>query len=440
MIRIDEDSFYNNFSPYLFEKLIDLHKKSVKNYDLLNRYYTGNHNIKNRKRSDPTLPNNIITANFAKYITDMAVGFFIGNPVVYTANCDIKAVTDKFYAQGIARIDTQLAKNLSVCGDAYELVYADSDAEPKSICLNPKNTFIVYDDTVERKKLCAVNYFVKENILTDSRNCVVRVYTKDMIYTFQSNTSEAKNLVLISEEPHYFGGVPVIYYVNNPECQGDFEQVISLIDAYNLLQSDRINDKEQFVNSFLLLLGIELDSSQAEELKKEKILLGDIGGDAKYLSKTLSETDTEILRKTLVDDIHKLSFVPDLTDDKFGGNITGVAIKYKIIAFNQLAKNKEQYFAGGLMERFGLYNYFLNIKSNVPIIPHTEIECVFKRNLPVNEYELSQTAVNLKGLVSDETLIAQFPFVTDAHEEYEIVKKQRAEENRSLTGLGGFGE
>ena len=47
----------------------------------------------------------------------------------------------------------------------------------------------------------------------------------------------------------------------------------------------------------LLLKGIEIDSEQARALKREKILQTDNDeyGDAKYLSKSLSEADTKVL-------------------------------------------------------------------------------------------------------------------------------------------------
>lgn len=440
MIRIDKTSFYDGFNIQMLEKLIAQHEKDLKDYDTLRDYYIGKHVINSRERKDPAAPNNKVTVNYAKYITDMTVGYFLGNPVTYSANYNIDGVTDRYYAQNMARIDTELAKNVSVYGESYELVYANSEAEPRSVCMNPKNTFIVYDDTVEFKKLCAINYFVQKDILTDSKACVVTVYTKEKIITYESQSDKAVNLDFMSETEHYFGDVPVIRYINNDELQGDFEQVISQIDAYNTLQSDRINDKEQFVDAFLLLLGIDIDTDQSKELKREKILCGDPGGEAKYLSKILTEADTEVLRNCIAEDIHKMSFVPDLTDDKFGGNLSGVAIRFKILAFDQMIKNKEQYFEDGLRERFGLYNHFLNVKANVPVVAQTEIDCIFKRNLPVNEYEISQMLVNLKDRVSEETLLGQLSFVTDPHEEAELAKKQRDESNRSLMDLGGYNE
>lgn len=129
--------------------------------------------------------------------------------------------------------------------------------------------------------------------------------------------------------------------------------------------SDRVNDKEQFVDAMLLLKGIEIDSEQARALKREKILQTDNDeyGDAKYLSKSLSEADTKVLRDDLKEDIFTTSMVPDLSDEKFGNNQSGVAIKYKILAFEQKTKDKEGYITKGLKERFKLYNHFLNLKK-----------------------------------------------------------------------------
>ena len=78
-------------------------------------------------------------------------------------------------------------------------------------------------------------------------------------------------------------------YRNNEEKQGDFEQMIPLIDAYNVLQSDRVNDKEQFVDAFLFLTGIDLDSEQAKKLREERILMGYEGATAQYLAKVITK-------------------------------------------------------------------------------------------------------------------------------------------------------
>ena len=72
----------------------------------------------------------------------------------------------------------------------------------------------------------------------DSYNRVT-VLTNNLII----NYAKDGKLVKGEESVHLFSKVPVIEYVNNSERLGDFEVVLPLIDAYNMLQSDRINDK-----------------------------------------------------------------------------------------------------------------------------------------------------------------------------------------------------
>ena len=208
-----------------------------------------------------------------------------------------------------------------------------------------------------------------------------------------------------------------------------------MIDAYNTLMSDRINDKVQFVDAFLLLLGIEIDSEQAKKLLREKILCGDTDAKAEYLSKVLSESDVEVLRKSIKDDIHQTSMVPDLSDENFGNNTSGVAIKYKLLVFEQLTLGKERLFEQGLRERFKMYMHFFEVKANMQSVPVYEVDIHFKRNLPANELELSQIVGNLCGTVSTETLLGILPFVCDAKEEAKLAAEEKAksEKNTILT-------
>jgi len=142
------------------------------------------------------------------------------------------------------------------------------------------------------------------------------------------------------------------------------------------------------------------------------------GADAKYLTKTLNEADTEILRAALAADIHKFSQTPDFTDQQFSGNASGVALKYKLLSLETLAKTKERFFREGLKKRIELFLNILAIKGVASIAPDN-VEMKFNRVLPVNEFEMTQIVTSLKGtgIVTDETLLALLPFDTDPAKE-----------------------
>ena len=321
---------------------------------------------------------------------------------------------------------SEIVKNMSIYGKAYELIYADEKSKPRSVRLDPEHTFVCYSQSAFEKPLFAVYYYKKYDLDGYCTGSICRVYDESFIYTYTGLDSYTA-LSLQNVEPHYFFDVPIIEYRNNTEMQGDFEQLITQIDAYNVLMSDRINDKEQFVNSLLFLCNCDLDTEQAKKLLVERILMGDGDAKAEYLSKVLNEADTKVLRDDIKDDIHRLSHVPDLSDESFGNNLSGVAIKYKLLGFEQHVKNKERNFAKTLRKRLEIYNNFLVTLNAMKEVPSHRVDIGFTYNLPANELEIAQMINYLKGLASDETLLERLPFITDAKEEVEIARREQAE-------------
>jgi len=402
----------------------------------LNNYYIGKHEIFNRTRENDGVKNNKVMINHAKYITDTNVGYLLGNPVDYQVgkdennepSYDIQPLLDAYKKQTINDLDTEIAKDVSIFGYQYEYVYANDEAEPRSCEIDNENAIIVYDDTVEHKKLFGLIYRPIYEGEKFKYWDIIYIDDKKEIH-YKSNdktlTKEGK------EKEHSFGKVPLICYKNNHEILGDFEPVISLIDAYNLLQSDRVNDKEQLVDAILCMYGFDFDEEQADQLRVSRMLANiPAEGRAEYLVKQLNENEVDVLRKTLETDIHKISMVPNMSDVNFIGNSSGVAIRYKLLAFEQNIKNKERYMEKGLMERFELYNHFLVTMSKMEEVPVEEVDAVFKRNLPSNDFETSQMINNLADLVDKETLITQLSFIKDASE---IVKLKELEDEAKPT-------
>lgn len=407
----------------ILNDVIKYNEKYKERYKMLEDYYIGKHGILRRIKED-RLKNNKVMINHAKYITDTNVGYLLGNPVDYQASTgyDIEPIMDAYKKQTINDLDSEIAKDVSIFGLQYEYVYANEQAEPKSCEIDNKNAIIVYDDTVEHNKLFGLIYrpIKKGDVF---KYWEIIYCDKEVIRTYKSYSRSLNQVG--TDQPHKFGDVPMIQYKNNPELLGDFEPVITLIDAYNLLQSDRVNDKEQLVDAILCMYGMDFSDEQAEMLKSSRMLANlPTDGKVEYLVKTLQEGDVDVLRQNLENDIHKISMVPNMSDENFVGNSSGVAIRYKLLAFEQNIKNKERYMEKGLMERFKLYNNYLVAISKMSEIPVEEVDAVFTRNLPSNDYEISQMINNLADYIDSETLISQLSFVKDASEIVELKKKE----------------
>lgn len=232
---------------------------------------------------------------------------------------------------------------------------------------------------------------------------------------------------------HFFGGVPVIAYTNNEERQGDFEQITSLIDAYNQLMSSRLTDKKKFVDALLVFFGMTLREGDESRLATEKFLDGCAAGRrVEYIQKTFDETSVQVLADALVREMHKMTLTVDMSDEKFSGNASGQALKLKLLTMNLLVKNKIRRMERGLKERFALYNRWLVTMGEMKRVGVNDVDVVFTVNMPINEAETVELVTQLQGIVDDQTLLSQLWFVRDPAEAAENIRRQRRRTGRAV--------
>ncbi len=424
----------NDIPLPLIASCIKEHQAGIARLDNLDNYYMGKQAILKRKLGDDTgLPNNKLVANHAKYITDIAVGYVTGNPVKYDGK-QIDDITETYKQNDIVSHDAELAKDLSIFGVGRELYFMTSDDVPipKATVIDPRQLFLVVDDTVEYKSLFGVHYYEKKDIDNAPIGWKINVYTPELIVSYYG--ADLSSFEMVDVQHHYFGAVPVVEFWNNEEQQGDFEQQISLIDAYNVLMSDRVNDKEQLVDAILKIKGASLGDDVQEAsrtiklLKQYKVLELPAGqdADADWLVKQLNEQQVEVLRNAIKSDIHEFSMVPNLTDENFAANASGVAMKYKLLGLEQLAKNKERYFVQGLRERLKLFANIMKVKGKATDV--SDVTITMTRNLPSNDLETAQMISQLASMVPNEMLINQLSFVDDAATATKELNKQKAED------------
>ena len=194
---------------------------------------------------------------------------------------------------------------------------------------------------------------------------------------------------------------------------------------------NRVNDKEQAIESILVLYGAQLADTEEEAREAMQILreegLLEMPADAKgeFLSNTLDENSVEVLRKALKEDIYTFSHVPNLTDENFAGNSSGVAMEYKLLGLEMITKTKEANYKRGLRQRIKIFADYLGMTQIS--IDAKSIVPQFSRGLPKNLLEISQIISNLDGKVRLRQLISLLPFVEDPDAELEALKEQKEE-------------
>lgn len=428
--RVEFDE--KNIKKELVVKLIREHEKQLPRFKKLKKYYLGEHDILSKQRAK-NKPNYKPVCNHAKDIADTSTGYFMGNTISYSnsEDTDIDELLIAFDNAEVDESDHDNALDMAIYGVAYEYVYARENENILDIkSLEVENTFIVYDDSIEQQPLFGVYYFKRKENKADTETYQAVIMTKQFVYSI---VLEGKEKGVISDKPipHNMGDIPIIEYKNNKYSIGDFEQQIGLIDSYNSLTANRINDKEQFIDSILVLYGARLGDDEEKSIKameslaEHKLLELHPEARAEYLSKTLNENEVETLRNAVKQDIYTFSHIPNLTDENFAGNSSGVAMEFKLLGLEMITKIKQRYYVKGLKKRIKLFANYLGLTQIAidanSIIPH------FSRSLPKNLLEISQIVSNLDGKVSQETLLSQIPFVEDPMSEIEKVNEEKQE-------------
>lgn len=406
----------------------------------LKRYYKGDMDIMRKRARENSTINNKIVVNFCKYISNMSTGFFIGKPVTYSSisknDEEVTALNEVFRYNDEEYHNLMLAEAASITGAGYEVLYMDEDANIRFECLPPDEVVLVCDASLEENVLYAVRKYRVYDIAGSTYQDYVDVYDADSVTSYRY--TEGQLQLIAGPDAHFFDGVPVVEYPNNKECEGDFEGILSMNDAYNKAQSLTMDDMEDFTDAFLLLKGMGgCTADDVRQLRKSKVIPLDEGGGAEWLIKNLNDTYIENIKSRLQRDIHKFSSVPDMSDESFAGNASGVAIKYKLIGLELIRSRKERGFKKGLQRRIELIAGMLKMK-NVADVDFRDISITFTANIPADVKSQADMVKELYGLVSQKTLLSLLPFITDPKAEMDELKQE--EDERIGGGLDGGNE
>nr|DAI78628.1 MAG TPA: PORTAL PROTEIN [Caudoviricetes sp.] len=408
------------------EKIIDIlqtfRTSEQPRLEKLERYYLGKHAILMRQMADDTQPNNKVVINYPSLICDSYASYLVGTPIVYNGDEQLASVLNY---NDVADEDLEIATDANIFGFAIEQLYLDEDGQIRFTRVSPKETILICDNSIQHNITAAIKFFP-----IDDYTFAVEVYDKEKVSIYTASTGLSE-LHLTEERPHYFKDVPFVEYINNEYRQSSFEQVMGLIDGLEKLASDEVNTFEQFCDCYMILKNVVAEAEDIQQMKQNRVLLLDSDSDASYLTKQVNIEQITSLKNEFVKNIHKISCVPDMSDENFANNASGVAIRYKILAFENQTAKKERKFKKGLQRRLELINNILSITGKA----YLDTQIIFTRNLPVNELEIAQEVNMLRGLVSNKTLLAQLPFVDDIETELEQIQEE-TEQTASLYSFG----
>lgn len=312
-----------NVVPVL-EKALLVHAINRSQIEYLWNYYCGKTPILSKEKEVRTEINHKININRAFEAVTFKLGYGFGEPIQYIRSGSDDNLSDEIKAlneyMALARKqyrDSQLAEWMLVCGLGMRMLLpGESEEEPIQVyTLDPRDSFVVKHNGLGERVVMGVKTIVKENGYP-----VHSVYTKDMYYEIQHGQ-------IIKAEPHVLGDVPIFQYRANQAMLGCFEVALNILDTISEIESNRMDDVQQCVNSFLALMGGTIDDETATKLEEYKMLCLPEGVDAKYLSVPMQQGDIQVMVDSLYDAFLTICGIPNRNSGSGGDN--GVAVIYR---------------------------------------------------------------------------------------------------------------
>ena len=412
----------------IVSEAVKLHKAKLLNGYIENEnMYMSDHGILHMQEKEVWKPDNRLVVNYAKYIVDTFSGYQIGVPIKFSH--DEETVDD--FIQEFRTVndmednDYELAKMADVFGHAFLYVYQDENSKTRVAYNAPTNMLLVHDNTIEEKPIFAVRYSMNE----DNTRGTGQVITNKEIIDIEINS--LGEVAFKESNPHIFSDVPVVELIENEERQGIFDSVKTLINGMNKAISEKANDVDYFADSYLKIIGMELEKENVATIREDRIfnLWGDDGArlDVGFLERPSADTTQENLIDRLKENIFTISMVANLSDEDFGGS-SGVALAYKLQAMDNLARTKDRKMQSAFNR---LYKIVFSVpKTNIPEDAYSGIRYQFTRNVPRNILEESQVYSNLVGKVSKETAMKVLSIVDNAKDEIDRIEEE--EQSSSL--------
>ena len=390
--------------------------------------------ILHRALPDDSGPDNRIPVSYARRIINIVTGYMFKPGYINYGFGDEKlgdTMNEVFKANNEPVKTTEMGKQSSTHGIGYEYNYVDGDetnAVPRFVRLPAAEVIPIWSRDIEPELVAFMR-------IIEIEKDVLSVMLVDDMFIVNFTSGRGGKLKLEGEPVrHFYGQVPLAVYRNNAEQEGDFAAVEPLIDAYDVLVSDSMNEFDRFAWAYLLLKGMSLSQENAAKVKRMRLFenLEDTD-DVAFLTKTIDTPFIQFMTDLTRSEIHRQSGIPNI-EDFDGTGASGKTITKFIYMMEIFTDTKESYFILGLMKRIELINVILTIQGKGG--DADDVNIIMNRNFPDSSLEQAEIFNKYVGHLSKRTLIENYAdVVDDVDDEFE-----RIEDEGPIVDVGDGGE
>ena len=425
------------------------------------RYYQGEHDILARKRTVigkdgkleevNNIPNNKIIDNQYAKMVDQKTNYLLGQPLTFdTEEEAYEAALSDVFNKRFHRTLKNIGENALNCGIAWLFPYYNENGEFRFMRFEPFEILPFWKDAEHTVLELAARLYQVEVYegFTYTIQEKVELYYPDRIekYDFKDGVlipdsySPVADYIIFEDDDgnaqgYNWGKVPLIPFKYNSREIPLIKKVKSLQDGINTMLSDFENNMQEDSRNTILIIK-NYDGQNLSEFRQNLSAFGAVKvktvdgaeGGVEALQVEVNADNykaiLEVFKKALIEN----AMGYDAKDDRLAGNPNQMNIQSMYSDIDLDANNMETEFQASFEELLEFVHiYFIN--KGIGDFRNSKVNIIFNRDIMMNESEAIDNCSKSVGILSDETIISQHPWVTDVKQE---IRRKKTEKQESI--------
>lgn len=419
---------------------------------LAEKYYDGDHDILNRQKkvigADGKLipitnvPNNKLVDNQYCKLVDQKTNYVLGKPLtIATENDEYLKHLGKIFTPKVHRQLRVLAQYAVDGGISWLYPHYVEDGSFRIAVFQAHEICPIWKDKAHTELECAMRYYQEE--VFDNKGAVKLVHHVDL-FTTQGITHfiyQGTNLIL-AESPHtdylYFNGVghtwdrfPLIPFKYNSKEIPLIRRVKQLQDSLNQVLSDFQNNMEEDPRTTILVLK-NYDGTNISEFRQNLATYGvikvttvdGVQGGVDTLKVEVNAANYQAILMQLKRAIVENGRGFDAKEERMDGDPNQMNIESMYTDIDLDVNAMETEFQAGFEELKWFIDQYL-IHSKKGDYTEEDVNFVFNRDIFINEDAKIDNCVKSVGILSNKTIVARHPWVTNLEHELKQIEEDK---------------
>lgn len=427
-------------------------------------YYDGKQAILARKRTAigedgelhevENLPNNRLIDNQYAKMVDQKANYLLGQPVTFdTKNTAYGEALTKVFGKKVQRTLRILAEKALTGGKVWLFPYYNNAGDFSLAVLPAYEVLPFWADTAHTDLDCAVHFFpiyqyddkgvekIVEKVEVIHGGGIDRFIWEDGKLVVDNDATSGPYITTTDKKtgnPVTFNWqrIPLICFKYTHRELPLLCRVRCLQDALNLMLSNYANAMEEDVRNTVLVLH-NYDGEDLGEFRRNLTTYGVVkvrsfdGSDGAVDTLTIDvnaenyKTIIELLKKAIIENARGY----DAKDERMNGTPNQMNIRSMYSDIDLDANGMETEFQAAFEDLLWFVNAHL-ANTGVGSFENEDVAVIFNRDILINETEAIDNCGKSQGIISNETIVRQHPWVDDPEEELKRLdaEKQKAAE------------